>query len=221
MKKKLNAGESGFLFYDTGSMLREKRGFSLIELVISIGILSGIMLVIGLFAQDIGNFNLSFTESFMVQQEIVQTLREMSPQLRSISTASDGSYPLVAAATSSFQFYSDTDKDGIVDRVRYFLQGTTLKRGVIKPTGSPLTYNTSSEIIVDVVHNVVATNASSTDIFSYFDAGYSGTGSKMSYPIDIVSVRSVEVRITADQSSTAPAPVTLSIFETIRNLRTN
>jgi prepilin-type N-terminal cleavage/methylation domain-containing protein len=196
-------------------------GFSLVEVMVSVGILGGIILVIGLFAQDIGKFNLLFTESFTVQQEIALTLRELSPQIRSVATANDGSYPIISVGTSSFAFFSDIDKDGLVDRVRYFLSGTTLWRGVTKPAGNPLAYNTSTENIVEVVHNVVTGSASSTDIFSYFDSTYSGTQSKLSYPITIANVRSVEVRITADQASTAPAPVTLSIFETIRNLRTN
>jgi len=195
------------------------RGFTLIEVIISVGLLSGIILMIGLFGQDISNFSLSFSESLLIQQELNLTLQSMAPELRSMAASSLGSYPIAAAGTSSFTFYSDIDKDGLFDRVRYFLQGSTLQKGVLKPTGSPLTYNPINEIVKDVLHNVVV--STSTDIFTYFDASFTGTEPKMAYPINIPLVRAIEVRLTADQAQNTPAPVTLSIFETPRNLRSN
>ena len=48
----------------------------------------------------------------------------MVKEIREARTSDDGSYPIEKARDKEFIFYSDIDKDGEVERVRYFL-GTT------------------------------------------------------------------------------------------------
>ena len=42
-------------------------------------------------------------------------------------------------------YYSDYDYDGTVERIRYTLSGTRLTKGVIEPSGDPITYQLSDE----------------------------------------------------------------------------
>src|SRR3989344_4644245 len=118
---------------------------------------------------------------------------------------------------TAFTFYSDIDDDGLKEKVRYFLNGPLLQKGVIKPTGSPLSYNPASEKITTLIPNV--TNAT---IFTYYDENYDGAGAELTSPINIPVVRLVKITITIDKDPNR-APVT-TIFSTqvsIRNLKDN
>lgn len=192
-------------------------GFTIFELLITIGIVSSVILGIGLLGRDIGEFQVSFSESLMAEQDAELTMKAMRPELRSMGPSSVGGYPIEQASTSSLTFFSDFDKDGIFERIRYFYGGNSLKRGITEPSGNPLVYNTSTEIINSVIRNA----ASSTDIFSYFDDNFTGTEGKMSSPINISSIRVIRMDITIDQPQSRPAPTSYFILETPRYLRSN
>lgn len=184
------------------------------------GLLAGAFFLITSFSGDTLNFRVFLGESLQIQQELEATLRHLVTEIRSVGPSNIGSYPLAQATTSSLIFYSDIDKDGSFERVRYFLSGSTFKKGVIKPSGPPWVYSTSSEIITDRIKNVIAT---SSPIFSYYAADYTGAEGPLTYPLDIFNIRVIKVEITADQAAgtRTPAPVTLSIYATMRNLRSN
>ena len=120
---------------------------------------------------------------------------------------------------SSFTFYSNVDDDSFKERVRYFLDGTTLKKGIIKPSGTPLTYNPADEAVSELIHGVA--NAT-TSIFSYYDKNYDGTNQALIEPIDIATVRLVKITIVTDKDpQTPPGPMTLTTQISIRNLKDN
>ena len=56
-------------------------------------------------------------------------------------------------ATTGFIFYANIDSDTLYERVRFWVEGTILKKGVIKPTGVPLDYDLQNE---DVTLTVTA-----------------------------------------------------------------
>src|SRR3989344_1177612 len=190
-------------------------GLTLLELIIGFTILIGILVAIGLFASDIFSSSNLFTKSFEAQQEIQGTIQEMNPQIRSMGPSNIGSYPIAAAASSSLIFYSDIDNDGLFEQIRYFLSSNTFKKGVIKPTGQPLTYNPANEIIVDVVHNMMATT---TGIFSYYDSNYTGSQPPMVFPVDISTIKTIGITISARDPS-QNLPIIYSTQLTPRNLR--
>ena len=68
-------------------------------------------------------------------------MKTMVSEIRTASTANTGAYTIGLATDSALTFYSDTDNDGLKEKVRYFITGTTLQKGLTKPTGSPLSYN--------------------------------------------------------------------------------
>ena len=96
------------------------RGFTLIEILISITILSGIVFIVGMFGLDIFNFQIFLGDAFTIQQEISLTLTNMGIDVRSIGPSANGSYPIESASDSSIVFYSDIDGDTIFERVRYY-----------------------------------------------------------------------------------------------------
>src|SRR3990167_3437860 len=72
-----------------------------------------------------------------------------------ISRAGDnGSYPLEIAGDWEIIFYSDIDYDGNAERVRYFLADSTLTKGIIEPTGFPITSPAGNEFVKIISENV-------------------------------------------------------------------
>jgi hypothetical protein len=144
----------------------------------------------------------------------------MTASLRSASQSSTGAYPIAAASSTSLTYFSDIDHDGLKEQVRYFLSGTTLKRGVIKPSGNPLTYNTANEKITNLVRNIIRDDAN--PIFSYYDSSYDGSSSAMTNPPNILNIRLIKITFLIDRDpATAPAAAEFSTQVSIRNLKDN
>lgn len=191
-------------------------GFTLIEIIIAIGIVSGVVFVISMFGLDIYDFSLFIGENLISQQEIQLSLRTMVSETRSMAQSVNGSYLIESASQNSLIFYSDIDGDGLTDRVHYFLDGNVLKRGVIKPTGAPLSYPLSDEKITEQVHNIYA---SAGNIFDYHGSSYSGTGSALTFPVNIPAIRLIKINITVDPNpSDSSSRVNFSDSVNIRNL---
>ena len=185
-----------------------KSGFSIIEVLVSIFILTLIGLVFYSFQKDIFSLNRIISGSLMAQDETQRTFKKMSAEIRTASPSSLGAYAIVQATTSSFIFYSNIDSDFLKERVRYFFDGTILKKGVIKPSGTPLTYNPASEIVSELIHDV-ANDATST--FRYYDTNYDGTTQSLTEPINISIVRLVKITIVIDKDPlVSPGPITLT-----------
>lgn len=197
--------------------MRRTSGFTLVELVITMTIVIVVGVLFMRLSRDVTDSTLRFSSSLVTQQSVQATLQVMVPEIRSIAQSNDGAYPISAAATSSFEFYSDIDRDGLFDRVRYFLSGTTFKKGVIEPTGSPLTYATSSEVVRDLVYNVLPT----AQIFTYYDsAATSSASASLPLPIDPLKVKTVKISLYANQGTASkPSIVGVETEATVRNLR--
>ncbi len=184
-------------------------------MIIAIGILGFAVAIISLFALNISQSELFISENLKIEEDIKQALRIMAPEIRSINNSSSGSYGIVAVSSSSFSFYSDIDADNYFEKVRYFLDGDILKKGVIEPTISPFIYDPGQEKIKEIVSGV-----SSDNIFYYYDDSYDGNQSPLGYPINISKIRSVKIVISVEKEiNLMPAPVELSLFVVIRNLR--
>jgi Tfp pilus assembly protein PilW len=137
----------------------------------------------------------------------VQTVREAG-------FSSNGAYPVISIAPNQFSFYADVDSDPQIEQVRFFLEGTALKEGVINPTGDPPAY-TGTETISIVSDNVqnLATNVTT---FQYYDAN----GAEITDYTRFGSVRSVTIHILVDNDlKQPPAALELRSSATLRNLR--
>ncbi len=198
---------------------KSKNGFTLIEALIAIFILTLIGVVVVAFQRDVISLNSILSGGLTAQDEVRRALKMMTTEIRPLSSSSIGAYPITEAGPTSFVFYSNVDGDSLKERVRYFLDGNILKKGVIKPTGTPLTYNPAHETVSEVVHNVVNGAA---PVFSYYDKNYDGSTPALSQPVDIPSVRLVKIAIIIDENpNRAPGPVTLTTQVSMRNLKDN
>lgn len=193
---------------------------TLVELVIVIGILGIIMVAVASFQTNILTNNRYSFDSLSSAQDARAILRTIVRELRSTSPGNNGSYAISTAATSTIVFYSDTNGDGIKEQIRYFIATTTLKKGVIIPTGSPLVYNTNNENITILAYNV--RNSTSSPLFEYFNENYSGTGSPLTQPVVVTSISLIKISLLIDSNpNKAPALRTYTSQVNLRNLKDN
>ena len=179
------------------------------------GILGLIMTGIVFFALDISRSQIFLGESLESEEDIKQALEIMVPEIRSIITSNNGSYPIIAASSSSFSFFSDINSDGLVEKVRYFLDVNDFKKGVIVPTLNPVIYDPTSEKVTTLASDVISSN-----IFYYYDENYDGSQSPLIIPIDISKIRLIKIELVVDQNPlTPPLPAKIGIFADLRNLR--
>lgn len=200
--------------------LQKARGYTVVELLVVLGLVVLVGLAVIVLFQDTFRLNRNISESLNTSGEARRALKSMMAEIRTTSPSSLGAYALVTTATSSFIFYSNIDTDVYKERVRYFLQNGILKRGVVKPSGVPLTYNLGSETITELIHSV--TNSSTSPIFSYYDSSYAGTTTPLVAPFDIALVRLVKIQIAVDTDQSAGTSTSLYTTQvSFRNLKDN
>ncbi len=194
-------------------------GFSLIETVIAVAILGLIILAVGLFQGNIFRFNTALNNQLTGQFESRQAIEKITAEARVAATAGNGAYPLESVLDSSLIFFSNVDSDAGIERIRYFVSGTTLRRGIIEPLGSPVTYPSANETITTVLNNLAN---GATSVFSYYNTNYTGIESPLPQPVDARVVRFIIVTFIVDKDLTRP-PAALQTRSGInlRNLKDN
>lgn len=201
------------------SVARDARfsaGFTLIEILIAMAITAMSLVFVTYFTVDISNFGTELSNRLSAEVELQMTLRTMISEIRSIGPGGNGAYPIATATATSFTFYSDIDGDGAFEQVRYFLDGTMLKKGVTDPTTTePVQYPSANEVISETVHDMVPGT-----VFTYYPEGLPSLLPPLASPVDVSKVRLVDITGVIDKDTALPPlPTTLSITVTIRNLR--
>jgi len=189
------------------------RGFTLTEMLVVVALTGlvgvGVLSMIAYFYRS----NAFLLEATTATDSASRGLNESLAALREASYGEDGSYPILAAATSSVTFYGDLDVDNSVERVRLYVTNGTLYRGVTDATGNPPSYSGQPEVTSTIATWVK--NAPSTPVFKYYDED----GVQLTGTIDIASVRSVRTRLDVDINPyRAPNILILEGAATLRNL---
>ncbi len=202
-------------------MKHTTRGFTVLELLIVLFIVSVVGIGISTLARNIFSFNRYFNNSLSVADSAQRLLRPMGQEIRAAATSSTGSYPIDSFAANDFTFYSDIDSDGLQEKVRYYLSGTSLMKDVTKPTGSPLAYNSANTITTTLITSVQNT-AHNTPVFNYYDSTYTGGAGGEVVPGtgSITAIRLVRITLYIDvDPNTAPASPIVTTLVSVRNLK--
>lgn len=197
------------------------RGFTLLEIVVVMGLVVIIGWLLSGVLKDIFYHNFLISRTLVTESQAKMAMSRLTSELRRAQVASTGAYPIEEASTSTLTFYSDLDNSGQRIRVRYFLDGQVFKKGTLEPTGEPLTYNLADEKVIVIAENFLATSSS---IFTYYDSNYDGASSSPSlgYPIEIKDIRLVKIDFWLESGrASLGQPFYLSSQVMLRNLKDN
>lgn len=121
-------------------------------------------------------------------EQLVRDLREMT-------FADDGTFPLVVMETRRVGFFSDIDRDDSVEYVEYRLASstgsTTLQKRIYNATGSPPVYSTTTPESVLTISEYVQNSIDNIPIFVYYDA----EGSPATASSTVTDIRYVQVHL--------------------------
>ncbi|MEY2702000.1 MAG: hypothetical protein RLY43_633 [Bacteroidota bacterium] len=197
-----------------------KKGFTLIETIFAVVIFTLIVGALGAFQKDVFFFNDVLQIGLNNVTEARKVLRPFVGEVRGAQPSNLGASAIESATQKSFIFYTDADADGLKERVRYFVEGDTFKKGVIVPTGNPFVYSAANEKITSVVNDVIYDQTN----FAYYDSNYNGTSQTpaLSFPVSPSDVRLIRIDLTVDSNpGRAPSLMTITTQSTVRNLKDN
>lgn len=194
---------------------KTKEGFTLIETIVTITLST---LVMGVVVSSIQYFY--FSNRYTVEQSgAVRNAQKgvltLVGDIREAHYSDEGAFPLVSVGSTTITFYSDTDDDDVIERMRYYLDGDTLMRGVQKSSGDPPIYSGNPETL-STVANYVRNEEQDTDIFEYYNA----QGDLVTdYTNDITDIVFVRISLIVNVNPTLlPNELTLRSSASIRNL---
>ncbi len=202
--------------------INSQKGITLVEMLVVVAIIGMLSGIVAAFQVDVFSFQRLFTNNLDLQQKGLLFMRKFTAEIRSVVPSETGSYPFGTVGTSTLTFYVDADYDGVVERVRYYLDNEVLYRAVLIPTGSPLQY-TGSETVQSVITHVKNATSTPTPIFTYYDESYTGVGgAPLTQPVTTSEVRLVKVTLFLDADTTDAQPeITLTTHVMARNLKDN
>jgi len=193
-------------------------GFTLIEIMF-VSLISGILLAALLRFMVAGYplYKVTYLQQRSTEDARLQ-LKRMAKVLREARQGDTGAYPLVTMEPQRIVFYSDIDADDTTERVRFELVGTTLERGVVEPTGDPLTYDDANEVTSIVTSSI----RNGTDaLFTYYSGDYPADQTPLT-PVDLTEVKYIEFHLIIDANPALdPPPIDVISQVQLRNLKTN
>lgn len=200
--------------YRTSGM-QYRRGLTLAETLVVLGLFTVISLAIFNAVASFYRYH-AYTLSQAYQVEHARRGVEfLVRDMREMTYADDGAFPLISIASSSVGFYSDIDRDDSVERVVYTLGGTTLTKDVYNATGSPPVYDDVPDETL-IISEYVQNGLQEIDIFTYYDA----TGAVMVLPALVTDVRHVDVHLIVNIDPVRdPGEFMLRSSATLRNLK--
>lgn len=144
-------------------------GFTLVETVVVLGIFTVVMLAL---TQSILTFYRHNAYSIAQSSQVDNARKGMDALIRDIremTFADDGTFPLAIMQPHKIGFYSDIDRDDSVEYVEYELSTTTrLTKRVYGAVGNPPVYSTTAEATY-LLSNYVQNLNQATSTFFYYD----------------------------------------------------
>ncbi|EKD58251.1 MAG: hypothetical protein ACD_56C00165G0006 [uncultured bacterium] len=193
-----------------------KKGMTLVELIVAIAILSLGMGVFTYLSIKAWSFKGYALEQATATTSATRVITQMVHEIRTVSQAQDGSYPVAEVSDYSLTVYLDDDNDGFTERVHYFLVGEELKKGVTKYISGSYA---SEDGEIKTILNYVTNGGKPEPLFYYYGNNYPvGTGTHMDTP-NAYDVRLIRIHLWLNiKPIVAPENVNLESFVELRNL---
>lgn len=199
--------------------MKNQKGFTIVE--VSVGATILLVVLSALYGLQ---YVMSNSQNIVLNQSIKVELANssMSSLIREIRTARDGdngAYTIENANNQTLTFYSDVDFDGQTEKVRYFISGTELRKGIIEPQGYPVAYPSNTEQVKVVTDNV---RNGTLPLFYYFSGNFPTQGNPLSVPADPDSIKLVRVHLRLNTVEDDPqGDYVLESNTAIRTLKNN
>lgn len=195
-------------------------GFTLLELLVSVGIFALLISsIVGVYLSS-NQGQRAIWGQLTSEGDARRVLKDFTAEARTAAASATGAYPIERADNNEFIFYSNIDADSARERVRYFLSGTMLKKGIVQPTGNPPNYNLGQEAASTLASYVVN---GAVPVFTYYNESYTGSEVPLAMPVDVTKVRVVGLSLwlstTGAVTSTSPLQVRTQVG--VRNLKSN
>ncbi len=212
--------KQGFIQHSTSSASKEKlsAGFSMMEAIVVISVFSIIMVALVSITIYFYRVNAYSIEQAFAVNSARKGIEIMVEDIREATYSDEGAYPIIEVDAYSLTMYSDIDHDLNIERIRFFIEEDTFKRGTLKSSGDPLTYNPVNEVI-GVVSTDVRNIDQTTSIFRYYD----DTGGEiLNYDLNITNIAFIKVNLIVNiNPNKLPNEFMLQSSATLRNLKTN
>lgn len=197
---------------------KNQKGFTLIEVIVSVFIFSllayGVILLMSSLFTDYNKQSSLLDDTDQARK----VLTSFTDELRSSTTGADGSFALNQAGNTQIIFFSSVGNGGTIYRYRYYVNGTTLYRGIVAPTAN--FYNTASEVVTPVQTDLAN---GATPAFFYYDGNYDGTTAPLAQPVNLTQVKFVKMNLIIKNKAGLQGSGTFTVTAgaTIRNLKNN
>jgi prepilin-type N-terminal cleavage/methylation domain-containing protein len=202
--------------------MKNKKGMSLVELLITISIFTIGIAGFSLLMLNSWRLNSFVLESGQATNEANRAIDIISKDLRKARPGDNGEYPIKQGENFDLTFYANVDDDPEVERIHYFLDNSeNLKRGVTQPLATiPVTYPSGDDSVQTIARYIV-NKTSSEPIFFYYDKNYPDS-SALTTPITLTEARLIRIHLWVNiKPITAPENVNLESFVEVRNLNEN
>jgi type II secretory pathway pseudopilin PulG len=193
-----------------------QNGYSMIELTVVLSIFIILLFMATEFIiQGLRSNTFAYEQDAAVSnaRKVVDSLIK---EVRKANQAETGVYLLETVGPQTFTFYSDIDGDNKTEKIRYYLDNRTFKKGVIKATGTLISYPAGDENITTIANYV---NNGSTPIFQYYDKNNNLLADPGTFKRSIRMINiSMMINVTPER---APADYFVRANIQIRNLKDN
>lgn len=191
------------------------KGFTLVEMLVVVALFGVISIALGEGIASFYRFNgYTLAQSYQVSYAR-QGMEQLVRDLREMTFADDGTFPLEQMEDNRIGFYSDIDRDDSVEYVEYELIDTTLTKKIFNATGSPPVY----ELVPDsevAVSEYVQNYLQSIPMFVYYDT----EGKVATATTTVTDIRYVEVTIIVNIDPVRdPGEYMLRSSASLRNLK--
>lgn len=189
-------------------------GMTFIEVLVSIAVFVFAILAIVSSILYFYRTNTYAIEQASAVSSAQRSIESVVKAMREAAYASNGAYPIVSLGPNDFTFYADIDSDPLIERVRYYLQGTSLYRDVTDPSGDPPVYGAAqtTSVISETVRNL----EQGITMFEYYDT----SGALMNNYAQIANVRFIAMNIVVNvDPNRLPNQLTLRSTAALRNLK--
>ena len=194
------------------SNINFKKGISLVELIVTTGLVSVLALVVSvILVRSISAYRIS-NKSINMQEDAAKVMREFEFSSRAASE-------IITASESEFTYlrYFDLTSTSPT-QIRFYADNDQFKMGRTEPFGTPptITYPQGDEVVTLLIEDVITPTPAI--YFNYFD----GLNNQLSSPPSFSAVKMVEFTITVDDDiNTLPESVTERTKVQLRNMKTN